>query len=205
MYRALRDVLKTPPCLIKNIGRCILRCYGCEGLSRETGACPVENSTPPLRGVRVHCFGRCMCLEAKQHGKGVQQGETARGGNVRGFESPNTRSTRKNRSHIGAHMPQRVFFLLSKWISFGSNKTWIEGFGFWSNRFPPCFNLVNLAWLHHAVHLVLGERGKNPRTTSIGAAFHYRHRFEETTLIAAFGLFIFPAQLFKTATFLRTI
>lgn len=110
MYGAFRDVLKTPPCLVKNIGRCICWCYGREGLSRTTVPCPVNNSAtrtgdkraPLLRGLQVRS-------KDVPRGEAMHKGSQQQEGNIQGFESPNTRSTQHGGPHIGAHMPGRGF------------------------------------------------------------------------------------------------
>lgn len=117
MYRAFRDVLKTPPCLVKNIGRCICWCYGRRGLSRTTVPCPVNSSmtrtggkrAPLLRGLQacskdVHVpQGEAMC-------KGSQQQERA--GETYKDLKAQTHGALKT-GHTSARICWCLFFLLS--------------------------------------------------------------------------------------------
>lgn len=158
MYGAFRDVLKTPPCLVKNIGRCICWCYGREGLSRTTVPCPVNNSAtrtgdkraPLLRGLQVRSKDVHVPRGEAMH-KGTQQQERA-GETYKDLKAQTHGAL--NTGRTSACICRGAVFLLSflaEIPSFRRRCRQIRGPGLWSNSVPPRLNTVNVARL--------GERG----------------------------------------------
>lgn len=116
MYRAFRDVLKTPPCLVKNIGRCICWCYGRNSLSQTMVLRPVNSSmtrtgdkrTPLLRGLQA-CSKDVHVPRGEATRKGLQQQERELGKRTRIWKPKHTEHS-KRATHRHAYAGACFFF-----------------------------------------------------------------------------------------------